>query len=59
VQTTLGGVLSLPSFTVSASATAAQRGDDASPANVYVILDNTKSMGYTKTPPPTAIAPPP
>jgi hypothetical protein len=47
VQTTLGGVLSLPSFTVSASATAAQRGDVGSPVNAYVILDNTRSMGYT------------
>jgi hypothetical protein len=44
VQTTLGGVLHLPSFTVSASATAAQRGETAHPVNVYVILDNTRSM---------------
>ena len=49
VQTTLGGVLSLPSFTVSASATASQRVDNANPINAYVILDNTRSMGYTKT----------
>jgi hypothetical protein len=44
VQTTLGGVLSLPSFTVSASATAAQRGQNTVPINAYVILDNTGSM---------------
>jgi hypothetical protein len=47
VQTTLGGVLNLPSFTVSASATASQRGATPHPANVYVILDNTRSMGYS------------
>jgi len=44
VKTTLGGVLSLPSFTVSASSTAAQRGTVAVPVNAYVILDNTGSM---------------
>ena len=38
------GFVALPSWTISSSATAAVGGDDASPANVYVILDNTKSM---------------
>jgi Putative Flp pilus-assembly TadE/G-like/von Willebrand factor type A domain len=36
--------LFLPSFTVSASATAGARGGVPHPLNVYVILDNTQSM---------------
>ena len=44
VQTTFGGIFGLPSITVSASATGAQRGDVAVPVNAYVILDNTGSM---------------
>jgi len=43
VKTTFGGIF-LPSFTVSASATSAMRGSSASPLNVYVIVDNTRSM---------------
>jgi hypothetical protein len=44
VKSTFGSSF-LPSFTVSASATAAQRGTVAVPVNAYVILDNTNSMG--------------
>jgi hypothetical protein len=44
VQTTLASLF-LPSFTISASTTAAARGGAVHPLNVEVILDNTGSMG--------------
>jgi Flp pilus assembly protein TadG len=43
VKTTFLGLF-LPSFSVSASSTAAARGGSSHPLDVYVILDNTKSM---------------
>ena len=43
VQTTLAGLF-LPSFTITASSTAAARGGAVHPLNVEVILDNTGSM---------------
>jgi hypothetical protein len=43
VPTTIGSLF-LPSWTISASATAAARGGIRHYLNVYVILDNTKSM---------------
>jgi hypothetical protein len=43
VKTTFAGLV-LPSFTVTATSTAAARGGAASPIDAYVILDNTESM---------------
>ena len=43
VRTIFAGIV-LPSFTVTASASAAARGGAARPVNAYVILDNTGSM---------------
>lgn len=43
VQTTIGSLF-LPSWTISASATAAARGGTPHPIHAYVILDNTQSM---------------